>query len=193
MSLILEALKKLDREKEAPDRGFLILAPATWPSRGAGRLPLVMSLLALGLASGGLVAGLWLAQARSAQRAMMAPATPPAMAPAALPGPAGPPRVPALAPGAARSARPPAAEPADKTDLPESPRTERPPAAATPAPPPEARYVLQAISQKDGRPVAVLNDRLVREGDSFDGVSILRIGETEVEIEVDGRRQVVRF
>ena len=54
-------------------------------------------------------------------------------------------------------------------------------------------FVLQAISRKDGRPVAILNDRLGREGDSFDGVKILRIGEADVEIEVGGDRQVVRF
>jgi CRP-like cAMP-binding protein len=38
-----------------------------------------------------------------------------------------------------------------------------------------------------------LNDRLVREGDMFDGVRIVRIGEAEVEIEVEGRRSVVSF
>jgi len=33
----------------------------------------------------------------------------------------------------------------------------------------------------------------VREGDSFDGVKVLRIGGDEVEIEVGGRRRVVKF
>jgi hypothetical protein len=46
---------------------------------------------------------------------------------------------------------------------------------------------------QDGHPVAVLNDRIVREGDSFEGVRVLRIGETEVEIEVKGERRVIRF
>jgi hypothetical protein len=41
--------------------------------------------------------------------------------------------------------------------------------------------------------VAVLNDRIVREGDSVDGVLVVRIGETEVEIEVKGKRRVIRF
>jgi len=52
---------------------------------------------------------------------------------------------------------------------------------------------LNAITQQDGRPVAVLNDRIVREGDSFDGIRVLRIGESEVEVEVHGERKVVKF
>jgi hypothetical protein len=52
---------------------------------------------------------------------------------------------------------------------------------------------LNAISQRDGRPLALINDRLVFEGDSFDGVKILRIGEEEVEVEVRGKRRVLRF
>jgi len=39
----------------------------------------------------------------------------------------------------------------------------------------------------------VLNDQLVREGDTFDGVRVLRIGADEVEIEVAGHRRVVKF
>jgi hypothetical protein len=41
--------------------------------------------------------------------------------------------------------------------------------------------------------VAVLNDRLVREGDSFDGVTVVRIGTSDIEIEVRGRRLVIEF
>jgi hypothetical protein len=41
--------------------------------------------------------------------------------------------------------------------------------------------------------VAILNDRLVREGDLFDGIRVVRIGETEVEVEVNGQRRLVRF
>jgi hypothetical protein len=70
----------------------------------------------------------------------------------------------------------------------------RAPAAPTRPTPAAARaFTLTAISQQDGRPVAILNDRLVREGDMFDGVRIVRIGEAEVEIEVEGRRSVVSF
>jgi hypothetical protein len=52
---------------------------------------------------------------------------------------------------------------------------------------------LMAISERDGRPIAIVSDHLVREGDSFDGVKIVRIGETEVEVEQHGRRRVLRF
>ena len=70
-------------------------------------------------------------------------------------------------------------------------------AAAQPTPSADAgqkgQFQLQAISQRDGEPVAVINERLVREGDSFDGVRILKIGADHVEIEVRGHRRVVRF
>jgi len=66
--------------------------------------------------------------------------------------------------------------------------------APPPAPAPAADDLrLNAISQRDGKPVALINDRLVFEGDGFDGVKVLRIGEAEVEVEVRGRRQVLRF
>jgi hypothetical protein len=72
-----------------------------------------------------------------------------------------------------------------------------PPAAPVrPAPSPAqaaSEFRLNAITVQDGHPVAVLNDRIVREGDSFEGVRVLRIGETEVEIEVKGERRVIRF
>ena len=41
--------------------------------------------------------------------------------------------------------------------------------------------------------MALLNDRLVRAGDSFDGIRVIRIGESEVEVEVRGQRRVIRF
>ena len=37
MSLILEALKKLEREKQSPDRGFLVMAHVPWAAAAAGR------------------------------------------------------------------------------------------------------------------------------------------------------------
>ncbi|MFI5184868.1 MAG: hypothetical protein ACHQNV_10745, partial [Vicinamibacteria bacterium] len=42
MSLILEALRKLDREKEAPERGFVVVASQPWPEphRRRGRAAL---------------------------------------------------------------------------------------------------------------------------------------------------------
>jgi hypothetical protein len=72
-----------------------------------------------------------------------------------------------------------------------------PPDVSAPAPrtaPAPARTLrLTAISVRDGHPIALLNDHLVREGDSFDGVKVIRIGETEVEVEVGGKKRVVGF
>ncbi|HUL78313.1 MAG TPA: hypothetical protein VL691_13705, partial [Vicinamibacteria bacterium] len=70
-------------------------------------------------------------------------------------------------------------------------RATRPPTSARPASADDVR--LTAISERDGRPVALINDRLVFEGDSFDGIKVLRIGEAEVEIESGGKRRVLRF
>ena len=65
----------------------------------------------------------------------------------------------------------------------------KPAAPAGPAP----RFRLSAISQRDGKPVAVLNDRLVFEGDSFDDVTIVRIGDAEIELKVAGKSMTVPF
>ena len=108
------------------------------------------------------------------------------------PEPASPPRpVPVATP-------PPAAQTATAERTPIA-RVSEPAIAAASEPPapspaaPQPRFRLQAISMRDGKPVAVLNDRMVFEGESFDGVSVVRIGETEVELEIDGTRVVVGF
>jgi hypothetical protein len=108
------------------------------------------------------------------------------------------------APGGATTDAPASAVPAGRGDeapgdtetAAAAPTTEAP--AEVPARKPERHeptsdFELQAISAQNGQPVAVLNDRLVREGDSFDGVRVLRIGADEVEIEVAGRRRIVKF
>jgi hypothetical protein len=80
----------------------------------------------------------------------------------------------------------------DDTAVGESPPLTEPSVAQDPrAEPP--RYRLTAISERDGRPIALLNDRLVREGDRFGDIHVIRIGATEVEIEVDGERLTVGF
>jgi hypothetical protein len=64
-----------------------------------------------------------------------------------------------------------------------------PPTRSAPAP----EYRLTAISSRDGRPIALLNDRLVREGDRIGDVRIIRIGESDIEIEVNGKRKTIGF
>jgi hypothetical protein len=81
------------------------------------------------------------------------------------------------------SATPPAAVPAPASAAGATPD------AASPGP----VLLLHAISEQDGIPIAVVNERVVREGDRFDGVRILRIGAAEVEVEVAGTRRILRF
>ncbi|MGE0453700.1 MAG: hypothetical protein AB7O37_12760 [Vicinamibacteria bacterium] len=225
MSLILDALRKLDREKGAPERGLVVLgAPGPQRPRTAGGGVLALALI-LGGALGGAFALVWLrgparpapvaAPALEAARpnppaqplaspaataaATASPAPPKAHAPARPPAasaPAAPPPPAAGEPATATiAAAAPAAEPAldDAAATTPQPSAEsaEPPAETGGAAPPEPR--LEAISVRDGRPVAILSGRLVFEGDSFDGVQVLRIGASEVEIERDGRRQVLRF
>jgi hypothetical protein len=223
VSLILEALKKLDREKQAPDRGVVVVGPSAWPSpregpfaaRGAG---LVLGALLLGAAAGAFwilrgpgpaeppgrpsVAAAPAQQAQAAPDAQPAfPAPPPVKADASRPDfqPA-----PARAAGVRPKARPAPTEGAEaapaasgegaESTPPEVPAVaEAPPSQPAPRRSGAADFQLQAISAQNGQPVAMLNDRLVREGDTFDNVRVVRIGTDEVEIEVAGRRRIVKF
>jgi hypothetical protein len=185
VSLILDALKKVEREKEAHEPNVLVVGSVPWGTRARSRRPLVVALLGTALVALAAFA-LW-PRERAAR-----PVTPPSTlasspAPAPTPGTASvrPPTTPATAavvpPPEPRRLSVPEDEPA---------AAEAPPSAPAPA---ADALRLTAISQRDGRPVALVNDRLVFEGDSFDGVKILRIGEAEVEIEVRGQRRVLRF
>ena len=173
MSLILEALKKLEREKQAPERGVVVVGAASLSgARGERRLGLFL----LGLAIGAAVLG-GLALLRQ---------------PGAVPEP------PAPVVAAAGPAAPPA--PVTPSTLPPSSAAERlaiapkPASAAPPATPRgEPVFTLQAISERDGHPVAVVNERLLREGDSIDGARIVRIAKDEVELDLGGRRLTLRF
>jgi hypothetical protein len=61
--------------------------------------------------------------------------------------------------------------------------------AAEPPPPPERpRLVLQGTSVLDGKPVAVVSDRRVFEGDIIEGAVVIRILERSVELEFEGQR-----
>lgn len=220
MSLILEALKKLEREKQASGDGLVVLGPTAWPahqrrSRWGARL------LGAGLLAALLLAGFgwWRRPAappgsapRAAQvRETSTPAAPTTIDAASEPLPARTARVvrtPARPAPATRTDRPvpthhvapdtiserassPAATTANQGSAPPSrPATKTPPKAADQA---DTPLVLQAISERDGQPVAILNGRLVRAGDAFDGVHIIRIGPTEVEVEVDDQRRILSF
>ena len=220
MSLILDALRKLEREKTAQEPGVLVVGSVPWGERSwKGRLLLAGG--ALVVVVGAVLAG-WLlrsgAPAQSPAQTVAPHATPQPQASPSAAAIATPP--PEFAPPA-RQADPPAppirlSHPLPAGRAPDVERTPPPareesvpaesaahpvaPDLPTPAPPaPSAAPAgggelrLSAISQRGGKPVALINDRLVFEGDSFDGVRVLRIGETEVEVEVKGQKRILRF
>jgi hypothetical protein len=173
VSLVLEALKKLDREKGRDERGFVVMAAAPWPTRAARRWP---AWAALGIATAGAVAAV-----------LALPTTP---APAALPAP----------PAAVVTPRPAASVAATvvATVAPPVPAPgRRETRAAAPSPlaprPAEPELRLQAISERDGQPIAIINDHLVRVGDEVEGIRVLAIRGAEVDVEVRGRRTTLRF
>jgi len=230
MSLILDALRKLEREKAAHEPGVLVVGSVPWG--GTSRVKHLR--LAVGatvvLASGVLVGWLLRPAAPPPATAPRSAAAPRPAEPGPRPTPTSMPPSPVATAGAryelpsappVRLSRPLPAAPA-RADRAASALPDPKPAAPTPEPaaeslpapvPAESISVapgaagvvetapaaapdelrLTAISQRDGRPVALINDRLVFEGDGFDGVRVLRIGETEVEVEVRGVRRVLRF
>jgi hypothetical protein len=186
VSLILEALRKLERDKDAPERGFVVMTHVPW-ARGGGPSRLAgIGALALAVAIGALTVALWGGRAsKPSGPEAQAVSTPRPSGSPAVASPASPPafEAKALAIESLRRAAPASANPSVAVV----------PAAPKPAPATAAELKLNAISQQDGKPVAILNDRLVREGDVFDGVRVIRIGETEVEVEVRGQRRVLTF
>jgi MSHA biogenesis protein MshK len=222
VSLVLEALKKLDREKGRDERGFVVMAAAPWPARAAARWPMWA---ALGVAAASMAAVLVLRADRPA------PAPPASLVPAETAVPAGthaiaaPPPLPAVAsvrttapetadrpaaasrrslavtapPAAAAAAAAPGSvlqpfpAPAVAADTAVAAATTVAPAAASTAPPAEPVLRLQAISARDGQPIAIVNGRLLRVGDEVDGARILAIRGTEVDVDVHGRRTTLRF
>jgi hypothetical protein len=199
MSLIFDALQKLDRERQTPERGVVVMGRAEWSSRESSRSLVVAAAVCLvGL---GLVAGWWLYPGQEPARpaAQPTPSSPPAAAVSPR-GVAAQPASTALAEPPAKLASRPALEAVPTVSVPrQAPivAPHAPPVTSTVprevAPPPPREFVLQAITQRDGRAIAMLNDRLVREGERFDGVLVVRIGDSEVEIEVEGRRRIIGF
>jgi hypothetical protein len=174
VSLVLEALKKLDREKGRDERGFVVMAAAPWPTRAARQWP---AWAALAVATAGAVVAV-LALRPS-------PAPPPAaVRPAALPEPA---PVVAAPPPAIPNPNAAVVRPAPARVAP------KPVVAPTAVPAAETDPRLQAISERDGQPIAIINDRLVRVGDEVDGMRVLDIRGAEVDVEVRGRRTTLRF
>lgn len=186
MSLVLDALKKLERDKETAPPGVLVVGAVPW--QGVRRHRSLRLALALGglLALAALALGAWWLRRWQPSEVKVAPPALPAAS--AVTNAAGPPLT---------TATPASAPPTRRLTLPRAGTPDAAPSAASEPreapPPPRNSPQLNAISQQDGTPVAVIDGRLVREGDSVGDVRVLRIGETEVEVEVDGRRRTLRF
>ena len=180
MSLILEALKKLEREKPGPERGVVVLASA---ARATGRASRPSHVVPVAAAVTVLLTGTvgWWALSRPP----VAPAT------AVLPAPVmaaetAPPPIELTAPpavGVSRSSSPRVLAPVDRPLAP----------AATPAPVKLPAFVLSAIGSRDGHAVAVINDEVVQVGDLVKGARVVEIGTAHVEIEIDGERRRLVF
>ena len=202
MSLILEALKKLEREKQAGARGFVVLSHLPWTGARSGRKAMVTALIAsVAVAAGGAAVWRWRRAAGAPAVTAPAPSFSPTAAPSMPdPGPempsarVAPPEQVDTRPVAARPPAPPASLLAPPKAADSQPRSSADaPAGQGTALGKAVELRLNAISVKDGHPVAILNDRLVREGDMFDGIRVLRIGDAEVEVEVAGERRTLRF
>jgi hypothetical protein len=201
VSLILEALKKLEREKPRPEHGFVVVAHLPWALGSRRRWWPWVLLIALSLA---LVVPLWWWQARGPSSGTQRPA---ALRTVATPWPqpsarllGSPPRTVRL-PAAASLPAPAEAhgQPTAETQPAAPPATPISRSAETETHPPEpsasgGRWPqLHAISRRDGRPIALLDDHLVYEGDQVDGVRVLRIGAAEVEVARGELTRVLRF
>lgn len=103
---------------------------------------------------------------------------------------------PYVPPAGSAQAAAPAARP--RSSAPVEPAAEpraRSAAAPTPAPlaPVVPTFTLQAVTQQDGQPVAIVNGQLVRVGDLVEGARVVRIDADAVELDRDGRRIVIGF
>jgi hypothetical protein len=179
---VLEALKKLDREKNRDERGFVVTAAAPWPTRTVRRWP---AWAALGVATAGAIVAV------VALRTSSTPAAPPAAA-VAVPAP-----MVTTPPASVAAALVPPPAPTRVAPEPALPRGPAPAAVAPPvvaaAPTPDPGPRLQAISERDGQPIAIIDDHLVRVGDEVDGMRVLAIRGSEVDVEIRGRRTTLRF
>jgi len=214
VSLILEALRKLDREKESPHRGVLVLGTVTAPDRSPRRVALgavaLAGVLAL-VAAVVLVARLAVPPPPPDAVESAAPVLDPSKAearsgdvspqsaarPASQPAPMHPPaslREPTESTGGVEPAESAHRAPAKPTETRSPSPAPAPQGIAEPVAETDPQaLVLEAIADRDGERVAVLSGRLVREGDVFGATRVLRIGSSEVEIETSGVRRVLRF
>jgi hypothetical protein len=98
-----------------------------------------------------------------------------------------PPQEPAIFPKIAPRT-PPAGAPSEGAPRPADAAPSRPNAATA-----DSGLQLQAVSEQDGQPVAIVSGQLVRVGDRIGSATVVRIGPLEVELETAGQRHVLKF
>ena len=189
MSFILDALRKVDREnRQSGEVVPPVAAVAKLRKERVHRRRQFAAMAAIAVASAAATALLLRQSPLPEPAPTYAPAPQAALIEAVVEKPVE--EIPA--------ARNPVTEVAPPERAPErTPLTEEPapsPEIETPAPveakPPSEppRLVLQGTSVLDGRPVAVVSDRRVFEGDIIEGAVVIRIEELSVELEFEGRR-----
>ena len=188
MSLILEALKKVERERATPEqRGFLVLGPTAWaPSRS--NLAWVLGMIAAAAVAGGAV---YAADAASGA----APCTRCRGRTSAPPQRSGRGTAADAPPAARRRGRGP---PPDSYAPAPAARRHRPRPRAPPRPGRPRRRPVRRSSSTPSASRTASRSRWstiawCAKATRFDGVRILRIGAAEVEVEVAGARRTLRF
>jgi len=207
VSVIFDALNKLDKEKRAPKTGMLIVGAGSIVDRRRGVSAPLLGVFAIALVLLGAAAWWW-------TRDVIEPV--PARGVAAVRPSATARPTTGTRSARTRSARTPTAATVLLDDLAVVPVTTLPATGARgteggeldagPAPPPRddpepvqltepAQLRLEAITMRDDGPVAIVSGRIVREGDVFDGIAVVRIGDAEVEllIQAEDRTLVLRF
>jgi hypothetical protein len=189
MSLVLEALRRVEK----PDDRTGTIGAMVPSYRPARRRPSPAFPLILGLGVGALIVAFVGPRALQTEGALSFPAeegsslsSPSAHQPkgrAGLPPPLSVPPREGKGIGISR----------DSTRGPRTP-VQRRTRAAEPAVEPTPGLVLQAISERDSKPIAVISDQLVREGDRVGTARVIRIGTDTVEVlRDDGTHEIVRF
>ena len=191
MSLVIEALRRVEKtDARAGSIGAAVASYRETPRPRGSVAPLF-----LGLLTGGAMVFLFGPQSRDVDR-VSARSVEAAPSPQAryLKGAAGLP--PPLIIESALSSEPRKSADAGSGSGVELSPTDPHPRAEAPSRAPVASpsLVLQAISERDSRPIAIINDQLVNEGDRLGPVRVLRIGPDSVEVLLEnGEHDTVRF
>lgn len=194
MSLVLDALRRVEKtDARAGSIGVAVASYRPAPRRGRSWAPLLLGLvvggvgvLVFGPSAGGL----------AARGAGDAGAPPSNGQPARALGGAGLPPL-LILDVAATPQSPKGREEVAQSAAPKrafAPEQLESTAFAPPAVGSPRGLVLQAISERDSHPIAVISDQLVKEGDLIGKARVIKIGADTVEVLLEGgRREVIRF